>query len=105
RGGRGGAAQDPTPQLSISASKQGDQTIVSLVNPRHDQAMEVDCTLRDLSARSGSAQILHDSDINAYNSFDNPNRVTIKSHEVSVSGGSLKITLPAMSVATVTLQS
>jgi alpha-N-arabinofuranosidase len=99
-----GPAKDPTPQLSMSASKQGDQTIVTLVNPRHDQTMEVDCALRDLAAKSGSAQILHDSDINAYNSFDNPNHVTIKSHEVAVSGGGFKITLPAMSVATVTLQ-
>jgi alpha-N-arabinofuranosidase len=102
RGGRGG--QDPTPELSMSASKQGDRMVVTLVNPRHDLAMDVESALRGATAKSGSAQILHDSDINAYNSFENPDRVTIKPHPVAVNGGSFRIVLPAMSVATVTLQ-
>jgi len=42
--------------------------------------------------------------MNAYNSFDNPDRVTIQKHEVAVEGERVKIALPAMSVATVTLQ-
>ncbi len=54
RGGRGGA-QDPSPELSVSASKHGNQMVVTLVNPRHDLAMDVDCALRDASAKSGSA--------------------------------------------------
>jgi alpha-N-arabinofuranosidase len=99
RGGRG----DPAPELSISASKQGDRLIVTLVNPRHDLAMDVDCSLHDAAAKSGAATILHDSDINAYNSFDNPDRVKIKPHEVAVSAGRIRIALPAMSVATVIL--
>ncbi len=78
--------------------------VVTLVNPRHDLAMDVDCALHGVSARSGSAQILHDADINAYNSFDNPDKVTIKPHQVSVNGANFRIALPAMSVATVTLQ-
>jgi alpha-L-arabinofuranosidase len=41
RGGRGGA-QDPSPELSVSASKQGNQMLVTLVNPRHDLTMDVD---------------------------------------------------------------
>jgi alpha-L-arabinofuranosidase len=102
RGGRGGA-QDPSPELSASASKRGNQMVVTLVNPRHDLAMDVDCALRDATAKSGSATILHDADLNAYNSFDNPDRVTIKPHQVAVNGASFRIALPAMSVATVTL--
>jgi alpha-L-arabinofuranosidase len=50
-----------------------------------------------------SAQILHDSDLNAYNSFDHPDRVTIRPHAVAVEPDRLRIMLPAMSVATVTL--
>jgi alpha-N-arabinofuranosidase len=101
RGGRGG--QDPTPEMSLSASKQGNEMVVTLVNPRHDMAMDVDCALRGAVAKSASAKILHDADINAYNSFDNPDKVTIKRHEVAVNGAGFRITLPAMSVATVTL--
>lgn len=99
----GAAPQDPSPELSVSASKHGNQMVVTLVNPRHDLAMDVDCALRDASAKSGSATILHDADLNAYNSFDNPDRVTIKPHQVAVNSASFRIALPAMSVATVTL--
>ena len=101
-GGRGGA-EDPAPELSVSASKRGNQMIVTLVNPRHDLTMDVDCALQEATAKSGSASILHDADLNAYNSFDNPDRVTIKPHQVAVNGSSFRIALPAMSVATVTL--
>lgn len=102
RGGRGGAS-DPSPELSMSASKRGSQMVATLVNPRHDLAMDVDCALRDATAKSGSATLLHDADLNAYNSFDNPDKVMIKPHEVAVNGASFRIALPAMSVATVTL--
>jgi alpha-N-arabinofuranosidase len=108
RGGGGGRGaqppQDPLPDLSLSASRLGSEMVLTLVNPRQNLDMDVECALRGVTARSGRAQILHDSDINAYNGFDNPNRVTIKPHEVAVEGGRVRITLPSMSVATVTLQ-
>ena len=105
-GGRGGGPpQTDTPhELSISASREGGELVITLVNPRHDTDMDVECALRGVTAKSGRAQILHDSDINACNTFDQPDKITVKSHEVGVQGGSLKITLPALSVATVTLQ-
>jgi alpha-N-arabinofuranosidase len=104
-GGRGGKqAPEPPPDLSMSASRQGNQTIVTLVNPRHDVDMQIDFALRGANARAGRAQILHDSDINAYNSFDNPDRVTIKSHPVTVESGRIALALPAMSIVTVTVE-
>jgi alpha-N-arabinofuranosidase len=103
--GRGGQqAPAPPPELSVSASRQASELVISFVNPRHDVDMDVDCAIRGAAAQSGSAQILHDPDINASNSFDNPDRVTIKKHDVAVESGGIKITLPAMSVATVTLR-
>jgi alpha-N-arabinofuranosidase len=103
RGGRGGQPEPP-PDMSLSASRQGSKMVLSFVNPRHDVDMDVDCALRGATAKSGTAQILHDSDINAYNGFDNPDRIVIKSHEVAVEVGRVRITLPSMSVATVTLE-
>ncbi len=97
-------ADSKTPELSLSASRQGSEMIVTLVNPRHDVDMQVDCSVRGVVAKSGSAQILHDSDMNACNSFDNPDRLTIKRHEVAVDSGRVKIALPPLSIATVTLQ-
>ena len=103
RGGRGGGAEEP-PDLSVSASRQGGELVVSLVNPRHDVDMQVECALRGVSARSARAQILHDSDINACNTFENPDRLKIQAHQAAVEGGTLKITMPALSVATVTVE-
>ena len=88
----------------MSASKQGSELIATFVNPRHDVDMDIDCTLRGGAAKSAKAQMLHDSDINAANTFDSPDRIVIKPHEVAAEGDRLRITLPAMSVATVTVQ-
>src|SRR5262249_47868056 len=105
RGGRGGPqAEEPAPDLSFSASRSDSDMVLSYVNPRHDVDMQVETTLRGVTATKGTAQIVHDSDINAYNSFDSGDRITIKPHEVAVEGNRVRITLPAMSVATVTLQ-
>jgi alpha-N-arabinofuranosidase len=95
---------EPPPEYSVSASKRGGELVVTFVNPRHDVDMQIDCAVRGVSATQGRAQILHDSDMNAYNSFDDPNRLGIKSHEVAVEGARVRLTLPALSVATVTLQ-
>jgi alpha-L-arabinofuranosidase len=104
RGGRGGQLPEAPPELSMSASRQGSEMVVSLVNPRHDSDMDVDCELRGVTARGGRAQILHDPDLNAFNSFDNPDRLTLKPHEISAEGNRLRVTLPALSVVTATLQ-
>jgi alpha-N-arabinofuranosidase len=101
-GGRGGP-QDPPQDLSLSASKLGGEMVVTLVNPRHDQAMDVDCALRGVSAKPGRAEILHDSSINAFNSFEQPDRLMVKPHEVAVESGRLRVTLPAMSIVTARL--
>jgi alpha-N-arabinofuranosidase len=104
-GGRGMQQQPaPPPDLSVSASRQGGEVVISFVNPRHDVDMEVDCELRGLAGRSAKAQILHDPDLNAFNGFDHPDRITVKPHEVAVESGRVRLALPAMSVATVTVR-
>ena len=103
-GGRGGPQQQEDPHdLSISASREGGELVITFVNPRHDTDMDIDCALRGVTAKSGKAQILHDSDINAHNTFDQPDKITVKAHQVGVEGGRVKLPLPAMSIATVTL--
>jgi len=54
--------------------------------------------------REGKAEILHDADWNACNTFDNPNRVALRTHPVVVEGSKLRMDLPRLSVATVTVQ-
>ncbi|MGO9272596.1 MAG: alpha-N-arabinofuranosidase [Terriglobia bacterium] len=90
--------------LSASASRQANQVVVTLVNPRHDTDLDVQCFLRGVAVRQGDAQILHDEDFNACNTFDNPNLIVPRDHPVTVEGSHLHVTVPRMSVTTATLQ-
>jgi alpha-N-arabinofuranosidase len=90
--------------LSVSASRDGNETVVSLVNPRTSTDVHADCSFTDATPTSASAQILHNADMNAYNSFDDPDKITIKPHTVSVEGGRMRVDIPAMSIVTVTLK-
>ena len=90
--------------LSASASRQANQVVVTLVNPRHDTDLDVQCFLRGVAVRRGDAQILHDEDFNACNTFDNPNLIVPRDHPVTVEGSHLHVTVPRMSVTTATLQ-
>jgi alpha-N-arabinofuranosidase len=74
------------------------------VNPQVGADLQVECALSRGTASEGKAQILHDADFNAYNSFDNPDRIVPKPHPVAVEGAKIRIDLPSMSVATVVLR-
>ncbi len=90
--------------LSISASKAANQLAVSFVNPHAEGEMEIECDLFGANARSVSAQILHDTDQNACNSFEDPNRIVPKTHPARIENGKLMLDLPALSVATASVQ-
>ena len=74
---------------------------MTVVNPRQDADLQVECTSKGTNASGGSAQILHDADWNACNTFDNPDRVVPKQIAVRVEGSKLLLDLPRLSVATV----
>jgi alpha-N-arabinofuranosidase len=94
--------QSATPlDLSVSASKNNGELVISFVNPRHDADLNVDCHLQGSTAKDATALILHDSDWNAYNSFEAPNRLIPQSHPVHVEGSRFQLGLPRLSVATV----
>ncbi len=97
------ADQESPLDLSASASTANGEVILSLVNPFPDQDLEIQCALRGASVREGKAVILHDPDWNACNSFDAPERIIPKPHGVHLEGSSVRLDLPRMSVATVTL--
>lgn len=90
--------------ISVSASKSGNTLVITLVNSRLDADVTVNCALRGAHATAGSAQILHDADLNAANTFDNPDRIVAKSAQVNVEAQRIRVDLPRLSVATVTLQ-
>jgi alpha-N-arabinofuranosidase len=90
--------------LSVSASRGGSELVVSLVNPSDKNNVEVDCTLRGVTARRGRAEVLHHADWNAYNGFDNPDTIVPKPHEVAVEGTRLRVMAPALSIVTATVE-
>lgn len=90
--------------LSVSASQGNGEIFLTFVNPRSDKDLDVDCTLRGASATSGTAQIITNSDWNACNTFQNPDKVVPQSHPVNVAASRIHLDLPRLSVATVTLK-
>jgi alpha-N-arabinofuranosidase len=89
--------------LSMSASKSGGELVVSFVNPSASVDLDVDCALRSFSAKSARAEILHHTDLNAYNGFDNPDVLVPKAHPITVEGSRLRLTVPALSLITATI--
>ena len=75
-----------------------------MVNPRYDSDMTVDCALCGVNAVEGAAQILHHPGLNAFNGFDSPDRVIPQKHPVTVEGSRIRMELPRLPVATVTLK-
>ena len=86
--------------LSVSASRSERELVLTLVNSKHDSAMTVDCALSGATAGSATAQLLHDSDFNAGNTFENPDRITPREHRVQTSAKGLIVELPPLSVVT-----
>jgi len=100
-----GKDKEETPlDLSVSASTGNGEILLSLVNPFPDQDLEIQCALQGTTATQGAALLLHDADWNACNSFDAPDRVMPKMQPVKVEGSNVRLDLPRMSVATVTLK-
>jgi alpha-N-arabinofuranosidase len=89
--------------LSISASRSGNRIVVTLVNPRTSTDVHADCSFTGATPTSSIAYILHHADMNAYNSFDDPDKITTKPWAAIVENGRMRVEVPAMSIVTVTL--
>jgi alpha-L-arabinofuranosidase len=78
---------------------------LTLVSLKRNQGGTIDSPTKDAYDFSHlSAQILHDPDFNACNTFENPDRIVPRSHPVTVEGSRVRLDLPMPSVATVTLR-
>jgi alpha-N-arabinofuranosidase len=96
--------EDPSPlAVSVGASRQGHEMVVTLANPSHEAGAKVSCELSGGNAESGKARILHHADMNAHNTFSNPDIIVPKDHAVTVAGGRIEIELPPLAVATATV--
>jgi alpha-N-arabinofuranosidase len=96
---------DPSPMAaSASASREGKVLAATFVNPKPDTAVDLLCTLNGARPAAASARILHHPDMNAANTFAEPDVVVLREHAVVREGGGIRIQLPPLSVATVDVQ-
>jgi alpha-N-arabinofuranosidase len=86
--------------VSVSASRRDRELALTLINPKHDAPVSVNCALAGGSAASATAQILHHPDFNAANTFATPDAIVPKDHRVVANGSKLQIELPPLSIVT-----
>jgi alpha-L-arabinofuranosidase len=89
----------PSRELSVSASRGDRMLVVTCVNP--DPVIPRTARLivdgASVSAVQGEAMI--DDDINACNTFESPDRVTSRMVTPAISGGTIALSIPPLSIA------
>jgi alpha-N-arabinofuranosidase len=93
----------PLQVVSASASTTGATALVSLSNLDAEASLTVDVDLRGRAVTSASARLLAGSSAAAHNTAGAPDAVAPVDLDVEVVEGTLRVTLPAHSFATVSL--
>ena len=85
--------------LNGSASRKGNVVTLTAVNPDLAKPSEAQIALRGAQILRAQATVLFATDMHAHNTFDQPSTVKPASRDVSVSNGSVIVSIPAGSVA------
>lgn len=97
-------AAEGVPSLSQSASVNADGDVfVTLSNASLSESFKVDIAAAFAGIKSAEGRVLTD-DVHALNTFEEPDRVAIKTLAVTVSDGRAEIILPPCSVAALTIK-
>jgi alpha-N-arabinofuranosidase len=93
------------PLVSATASKDKNGKIhISLSNIDVKNSQEVIVNIPGINIKGFTGEILTSDKITDYNSFENPNKITLAPFKgVKINKGSLKIKLPAKSIVTIEL--
>jgi len=89
--------------LQGSASRDGKELQLTVVNPHVSEARECSIAVRGGRVVSGSATTLTSSDIHAHNTFAEPAALEPQTKKLEASGAELTVVLPAASVSKLTL--
>ncbi|MCX6622402.1 MAG: alpha-N-arabinofuranosidase [Acidobacteria bacterium] len=87
--------------LSVSASRKDGELVITCVNPRHDIPMKVSCAVRGAKVVSAEGRMIHHPDLNACNTFEQPDVIVPMAQRVDVQGEAVSFELPALSVLTI----
>ena len=89
--------------LNGSASIQGKNLVLTVVNPHVTEARETEIGIRGGAIKSGAATTLTNSDIHAHNSFEQPDAVTPQTKTMDINRRVLTYTFPPASVTKLAL--
>jgi alpha-N-arabinofuranosidase len=94
------------PSVSLSASRDREGVVhVSLVNAHAREEVTVRCRLEGIDADAVSGRILTAEELDAHNTFDEPNQVKPESFDgAEIDDDTLTVKLPARSVVVLTLE-
>lgn len=98
-----GGIEKQFPMINVSASEKNGVITVTLVNCSLIEDAEVSCDLTGFAAKSAKARILSCNDVRDKNCFDDPERLVIKDHNVSLTNSGFSVTLPSCSVTEIEL--
>ena len=91
--------------VSLSASRSTSQSLlVSLVNPSPTQAVTARCTLSGWTGTRATGSILHSENLNAFNSFEQPDQLHPVAFSPRMESGKLIAELPPLSMATIKIE-
>jgi alpha-N-arabinofuranosidase len=94
------------PAVSATAARAKDGAVyVALANCDPKNAVVVDCALTGVTAHAVTGQVLTAETMNAHNTFEHPDAVKPAAFNgAQLSGGALKVSLPAKSVVVLQLK-
>ncbi len=98
--------EEELPAISVSASRDASGTVhISLVNIAAYESHQVSLALEGVDAGNVSAQILVSDELQDYNDFDSPDKISPQSFsDYSSQDGRISVTLPPFSVVMLTLE-
>jgi len=91
------------PQLSATASRKDGELTLTISNMSLADKADIDATILGAKANSTEGRILTNK-VNAHNTFDAPNTVTIKPFEAKIANSAVSFTLPPCSVAEIVIK-
>jgi alpha-N-arabinofuranosidase len=90
--------------VSASASTTGSTALLSLSNLDAEASLTIDVDLRGRAVSSATARVLASDSAAAHNTAEAPDSVAPVALDTELDGGTLRVTLPAHSFATVSLE-
>ena len=92
------------PKISMSASEKNEKLTISICNTSLDDSEDVEIEIRDAEYKSVSGEVMAAQNMCDYNDFDEEEKLHPTELKAELNNGTIKVTLPKMSVAVLTVE-